>query len=220
MNSTTHDEENCGFHFNLEQFLNSRKKTKLIISEVAKKIQPGMSENQAALILNQKLDEHGFEKFWHPTKIRFNKNTIRSFRELSEEVILEKDDIYFIDVGPVFDNHEADYGETFVLGTDPKLVKLQNATKQIFDATQERWKQQKLSGNELYKFAEDEATKLGFKLNTNMYGHRLGDFPHALHYKGKLGELNFSPKSHLWVLEIHLIDENINRGAFFEDILI
>ena len=53
----------------------------------------------------------------------------------------------------------------------------------------------------------------------SMNGHRLGDFPHALHYKGKLSDFSEAPFPNLWVLEIHLIDEKINRGAFFEDIL-
>ena len=87
-------------------------------------------------------------------------------------------------------------------------------------ATQEAWKQDELTGVELYEFASNEAEKMNLKLNSNMYGHRLGDFPHALHYKGKLGNQDFFPLPHLWVLEIHVLDESLGRGAFFEDVLI
>lgn len=212
--------ENCGSGFNLELYLKSRAKAVQAVQSAAKKILPGMNEAQAVIILNHELESAGVEKFWHPTKFRINSNTTKNFRDLSDPVTLEQNDLFFIDIGPVFFDHEADYGETFTVGTDPRLSKLQDATKKIFYATQAAWKSNKLSGAQLYQFAEAEALKLNLKLNSNMYGHRLGDFPHAVHYKGKLGTLDFSPASHMWVLEIHLLDESINRGAFFEDILI
>lgn len=212
--------ENCGSHFDLELYLKARTKTIQAVRATAQKIQPGMNETDAVAILNLELDLIATEKFWHPTKFRINSNTIKSFRELSEEVILLKNDIFFIDIGPVFFEHEGDYGETFVVGNDPQLMNLQSAPQKIFNATQAEWKSKKLTGVELYSFAEAEAKKHNLKLNSNMYGHRLGDFPHALHHKGKLGSFEHSPKPHLWVLEIHVIDESINRGAFFEDILI
>lgn len=213
-------EENIGTSFNLTQYLEARAKTIQAVQETAKSILPGMNEAQCVAILNLELEKARVEKFWHPTKFRINANTTKSFREASEDLILKDQDLFFIDIGPVFYNHEGDYGETFVIGDDPKLLKLKSAAKDIFNSTQKVWKQNKLSGVELYEFATNEALKINLKLNTNMYGHRLGDFPHALHYKGKLGTLEFSPAPHLWVLEIHLLDESIGRGAFFEDILI
>lgn len=212
--------ENCGTEFNLELYLKARTKTIQALQLAAKQIRPGMNEAESLIVLNHELDQAGVEKFWHPTKFRINSNTTKSFRDISDEVVLEENDLFFIDIGPVFFNHEGDYGETFVVGIDERLTKLQTATKKVFYATQTAWKTNKLTGVELYEFATNEALKLELKLNSNMYGHRLGDFPHALHYKGKLGTLDFSPAPHLWVLEIHLIDESINRGAFFEDVLI
>jgi Xaa-Pro aminopeptidase len=212
--------ENYGIDFNLELYLKARAKTIQAVQATAKSIHPGMNEAESLIILNQELEQAGVEKFWHPTKFRINSNTTKSFRDISDDVILSENDLFFIDIGPVFFNHEGDYGETFVVGTQPRLTKLQNATKSIFNATQAQWKKNKLTGVELYEFATNEALKLDLLLKSNMYGHRLGDFPHALHYKGKLGALEISPTPHLWVLEIHLIDEAINRGAFFEDILI
>ena len=212
--------ENCGNQFKLELYLQARAKTIQAVQSASTKIFPGMNEAQSIAVLNHELDRAGVEKFWHPAKLRINSNTTKNFRDLSEEIVLGESDLFFIDIGPVFFNHEGDYGETFVVGTDPQLTKLKNATKKIFYSTQAAWKSGKLTGVELYKFAEQEALKVNLKLNSNMYGHRLGDFPHALHYKGKLGTLDFAPAAHLWVLEIHLIDESIHRGAFFEDILI
>lgn len=212
--------ENCGIDFNLELYLKARAQTILAVQTVAKKIHPGMNEAEAIVLLHDELDRAGVEKFWHPTKFRMNRNTTKNFRDISDDVELEENDLFFIDIGPVFFNHEGDYGETFVIGCDPRLIKLQAATKTVFDATQEAWKTNKFTGVELYDFASNEALKLNLSLNSNMYGHRLGDFPHAVHYKGKLGTQDTTVAPYLWVLEIHLIDESINRGAFFEDILI
>ncbi len=210
----------CGAEFNLADFLKARACAIEAVGETAQQILPGMNENQCHDILKKELTLKGVEKFWHPTKLRINSNTIKNFRDLSEEIRLTEDDLFFIDIGPVFYNHEADYGETFVIGSNPRLINLQRATKEIFYAAQTQWKEHNLTGHELYEFASCEAKKHNLKLNSNMYGHRLGDFPHALHYNGKLGDFKFTPIPHLWVLEIHLIDETINRGAFFEDILI
>ena len=217
---TTYPEENTGDQFNLDDYLKARVKTIAAVKATAEQIRPGMTEAEAIIVLNSELAKAGVENFWHPTKFRMNTNTIKSFREISEAVTLTESDSFFIDIGPVFFNHEADYGETFVLGNDPKLINLRNATKKIFTATQAAWKEYKWTGTELYQFAELEAKKYGLRLNTNLYGHRLGDFPHAVHFKGKLGTLEFAPAPHLWVLEVHVIDESIGRGAFFEDILI
>ncbi|MDD4976953.1 MAG: M24 family metallopeptidase [Bacteriovorax sp.] len=212
--------ENCGIDFDLELYLKARAKTVQAVQSAAAHIHPGMNEAESLIILNHELNQAGVEKFWHPTKFRIGSNTIKSFRDISDETVLLENDLFFIDIGPVFFNHEGDYGETFLVGSDARLEKLQAAPKQIFYATQAQWKAHKLTGVQLYEFAEQEALKLNLVLNTKMYGHRLGDFPHALHFKGKLGSLEISPAPHLWVLEIHLIDESTNRGAFFEDILI
>ncbi len=213
--------ENVGPNFNLELYLKAREKTITAVQKTAVRIVPGMTEHDGHSILQEELALMGVEKFWHPTKFRMNKNTTKSFRDLSDEgIVLQKNDVFFIDIGPVFYNHEGDYGETFFVGDDEIHEHLKNASKCVFQKTQQAWREKQLSGNELYNFASREAKKLGFTLNTRMYGHRLGDFPHALHFKGKLGEIETCPLPHLWVLEIHLLDEKNGLGAFFEDLLI
>ena len=76
-----------------------------------------------------------------------------------------------------------------------------------------------MSGYKLYDFAEKCAEEKGFQLNLNMYGHRIGDFPHALHYKGKLNTIDFEISQGLWVLEILLKHKTKEFGAFFEDVI-
>lgn len=212
--------ENCGEQFDLKKFQDARLLTMKIVEEVALCIKPGMAEKEAIDILNQKLVQNNFEKSWHPTKFRLGKNTLKSFREISEEVYLEENDMFFIDVGPVFFNHEADYGDTFVIGKNEEMLRLKNSAKIIFQKVENYWRENKVNGKELFAFADNEAKKLNYELNANMSGHRLGDFPHALYYKGGLFSIDITPAPNLWVLEIHIRDNELKRGAFFEDVLI
>lgn len=212
--------ESCGDHFNLEDYKRAQEKTKSVVADFAKTIKAGMNEKEARALLEKAMDDSGLEKRWHPTKFRMGPNTTKSFRDESEPYTILEDDIFFCDIGPVYYNHEGDYGETFTIGNNPRHKHLALACKTVFYNTQKVWKEKKLTGNDLYQFAEAEALKLNLRLNTNMYGHRLGDFPHAVHSREKLGNLDFPPTPNLWVLEIHLIDDELGLGAFFEDVLL
>ncbi|MBY0414460.1 MAG: M24 family metallopeptidase [Bdellovibrionales bacterium] len=211
--------EFCGDAFDLDQYLAAQEKTKQVVLNFSKKVIPGMKESSALTLLEQMLDESRLEKRWHPTKFRMGSNTTKNFRDESQDYILKEDDIFFADIGPVYNNHEGDYGETFTVGNGIRLKEIAAASKAIFLETQKTWKEKKLTGRSLYEYADQEAKKYKLKLNSNMYGHRLGDFPHAVHTRAKLGDLPFHPSPILWVLEIHVIDESLGVGAFYEDVL-
>ncbi len=211
---------NVGKSFNLDLFLKARELTIKAVHSVKEQVFIGMSEDEGHDLIDKTLDRLGASKKWHPNKFRIGQNTTKSFRERSEPNIkLQENDIYFIDIGPVWDGHEGDYGETFVTGSNNEFELIRNASKDVFTQTARVWKEQGLSGADLYDFAEDYALSLGYKLNKAMKGHRLGDFPHHLFYKGGMVELSDSPCENLWVLEIHLLSLDEDCGAFYEDIL-
>ena len=112
--------QNVGSNFNIDQYLIARELTKKSLRETAKKVNIGMTEQDIEKILLLELEKNQFLKFWHPTKIRMNTNTIKNFRDPSDLTKLNESDIYFIDIGPVFLDHEGDYGETFIIGNDKK----------------------------------------------------------------------------------------------------
>jgi methionine aminopeptidase len=207
-----------GDKFNLEIYLQTRDLTQKLCRELSKFIEPGMKEVEAHEIYRNLLIKNHVYQSWHPTKIRFGQNTLKSFRELSDDsVVLKESDLYFIDIGPIYLGHEGDYGETFSFNSTHQH--LQTASREIFDATQEEWRLTKKCGVELYEFAQNLSRKKGYQLNLSMDGHRLGDFPHGLIHKGGLGECEEETKPFAWVLEIHLIDVKEKMGAFYEDIL-
>lgn len=207
--------------FNLDDLLSARALTVEVVHSVAAQVQAGMKTEEVEAILTRELAERGITKLWHPSKVRLGANTTKSFRELNDDVILEEGDPFFLDIGPVYQDHEGDYGETFICGQDISgHSRLAHGVKQIFDVTKAAWQDDHLSGEALYQVAMNEATKLDLVLNPAMGGHRVGEFPHALHYKGQLLPYDSIPHSGLWILEILVVDPAKGRGAFYEDLLI
>ena len=64
-----------------------------------------------------------------------------------------------------------------------------------------------------------KALELGFVFNGGQDGHRIGDFPHHVHFRGGLAECEEVVVPNAWILEIHLWGPEKKYGAFFEDIL-
>ncbi|MAZ48018.1 MAG: hypothetical protein CME65_05615 [Halobacteriovoraceae bacterium] len=208
--------------FKLGDFLKARDKTVKLIDLTVSKLEEGMKEPDCIALLEKLMKDFGVEKKWHPTKFRIGSDTLKSFSEKSTDLPPLKDgEIFFIDIGPVWENYEGDYGQTFIFNqAKSEFSELASKAQQVFKYTKDQWVENNLSGTDLYKSAEKYSETLGVKLNMNMGGHRLGDFPHHLFYRGDLAEINEAPVDNLWVLEILIADQKLNRGAFFEDILI
>lgn len=207
--------------FNLETYMEARKLAQKIVLLTASQFDVGMTEDDGMRILDELCDNFGVERKWHPHKFRIGKNTIKSFREKSEkDVVLQENDIYFIDIGLVINGHEGDYGQTFTVGQNIEYANCQKACREVFYELQDLWKKEDLSGEDLYKKGEELAKSKGYILNPKMDGHRLGDYPHGLFYKGSLSNFDKKPVENLWVLEVLIRHPEKDFGAFFEDILI
>lgn len=207
-------------HFDLETYLEARKIARRISLLCATHIEAGMSEKQGLEIIDELFKMHKIEKSWHPYKFRVGKNTLKAFREKSDSnEILKEEDIFFLDIGPVIQGHEADIGHTYTVGQNKEYAHIQKTVREIFDELQEFWKNNDISGAELYEKAQKITRAKGYELNPKMQGHRLGEFPHAVHYKGKLSDFEKKPIENLWVLELLIRHPEKEFGAFHEDIL-
>ncbi len=210
--------ERCKPDFSVEAAKRARAKTWLAVHELAKLIYPGMVEEEAQKLCQAKLAELGAEKNWHRVYVRFGKNTIKHYGVPSEPgVQLDENDLFYLDIGPVWDGYEGDAGDTFSVGSDPEHRRCAEDCRVIFDLTARAWKEQNLSGKSLYDFAEAEAKRRGWVLNLEVNGHRLSDFPHALYFKGSMTDADFALEPHLWVLEIQIRHPDREFGAFYED---
>jgi hypothetical protein len=91
-------------------------------------IAPGLGERQASdAIRDLAADMFGTERWWHKRIVRAGPNTLQPYRENPPDRVMTADDIVFCDFGPIFEEWEADFGRTFVLGDDPVKIALRDA---------------------------------------------------------------------------------------------
>lgn len=208
-------------NFSFEMFFEIRAKTLEAVKRISERVYVGMLEEEANEMAKSILQEMGTRQGWHKPFVRFGSNTVKTFGAPSESGIqLKENDIYFIDIGPVWQGYEGDAGDTFVTGNDSELLRCSRDVKQIFEIVAHQWKTSKISGQELYQFAEQTAREKGWTLNLDLSGHRLSDFPHEAYYDGSLAAVPFHPSPQLWVLEIQIRHPEKLFGAFFEDLLL
>lgn len=198
-----------------------REKTWKAVKTIATFIQPGMTEKEAIKKANEYLASQGVKKFWHKTHIRFGRSTVLSFDDpYHEQVVLKENDIFFIDIGPVWNNVESDCGDTFVVGNDQRYLQIKQDVKILFDRVKLLWHEEKLKGTELYRFAQNEVAKMGYLLYPSyVKGHRLSEFSHQKYTTIGMADLDFYPSEKRWVLELQICDKSLTFGAFYEDLL-
>jgi Xaa-Pro aminopeptidase len=217
-----HDLEKVGLSFDTEKMMTVRDMTRAAIHEIAARVAPGMVEEDAVEMARDLLADRGMLRGWHDVYVRFGTNTTKTFGAASDPgVVLGADDIFLIDIGPVFEQWEGDGGDTFVTGTDPDKARCARDARALFHTVRKTWERDGATGRALYDFAIEEARRLGWELNMDLSGHRISEFPHEAHYPGPMAEIDFTPSSGpIWVLEIHIRHPTERYGAFFEDMLL
>lgn len=214
------DLEKVGPRYSLDGMLAAREQSVRAVTAIASQLKVGMTTAQALEMAAQTLQAMGASHTWHPTYIRFGDDTVRTPRQgIDLQRVLRNTDIVVVDVGPVWDGYEGDYGDTFVFGQHELHHVCVKALHEVFDETRQAWGHG-LTGRELYDFAERSAQAKGWQLERNLAGHRIADFPHVLYGQDKLAEVEIVPSEVVWVLEIQLCHPSEPVGAFFEDILI
>jgi Xaa-Pro aminopeptidase len=209
-----------GKDFSADSMQHARVMTWKVVDEVAKQIRPGMRESEANAICKTVLHELGMERIWHPILIRFGENTLKKFNERSDgDPQLAENDIFFVDLGVVWDHHEGDAGASYVVGNDAEMKACAEAVKTIFDEVEHHWRTTGAGGTALYEYAAQRAEALGWRLNGDIKGHRVSDFPHAIYKAGNLGDFDERPDASLWILEIQIAHLTRPFGAFYEDLL-
>ncbi|KAI9746720.1 MAG: hypothetical protein M1818_000435 [Claussenomyces sp. TS43310] len=196
-------------------------------------IRPGVSEKA----LSQEIHElgtkrHGIKTHWHKRVIRSGPNTLMPYDENPPDRIIQPDDILFVDLGPVFEAWEADFGRTFVLGDDSIKKKLRDALEPTWNTVKSRFRENPdMTGQELYAIACDEAQQAGWEFGGHLAGHLVGCFPHeriprdkiSLYIvqanKERMSRLDGDGQKRHWILEIHLVDRARQIGGFYEQLL-
>lgn len=212
--------EAVGARFDPVSMRRARERSWAALHGIRERMCPGISEAEAKLAAAEVFEELGCERLWHPPLIRIGPNTTLTYRQRSDpNVRLGENDHYFIDLGLVFDGHEGDVGDTFVQGHAPQQLACAEAARELFRQVAATWRDEGLSGRALYAFARERAKAMGWRLNHAVRGHRVSDYPHAVHQAGDLGELDQIPAAGLWILEIQIAHPDQPFGAFYEDLL-
>ncbi len=214
-------DETVGEEFSVELLQQARDKTLQVIEEAASLMKPGTTESEAKALILEIQTRLGGPKNWHPPQVRFGVNSVLGFNEKpTEGVALGENDIYFFDIGPIFSAHEGDVGRTFTLGKNPEFERCRVDVEAIWNEVRAHWREHRVAGPDLYKFAEERARARGWKLSVqNANGHRIADFPHAARGRGSIEGFPASPAPNRWILEIQIRHPEKPFGAFFEDLL-
>jgi Xaa-Pro aminopeptidase len=198
-----------------------------------KLIRPGVTEtklNEEIFALAGRM--YGVDTYWHKRIVRAGRNTLAPYDENPPDLTLGEDDIVFLDLGPVFEKWEADFGRTFVLGSDPLKLKLRDDIADAFRAGKRYFQNHPdITANELFAFAERAAKERGWEFGGRIAGHLIGQFPHEripqdkiTHYvhpqnPRRMREPDAEGKERHWILEIHFVDRAREIGGFYEELL-
>jgi Xaa-Pro dipeptidase len=176
--------------------------------------------------------EFGVQKHWHKRIVRAGANTLAPYDENPPDLLVGEDDIVFLDLGPVFEEWEADFGRTFVLGSDPAKLKLQSDIATAFAEGKAHFNAHPdITAAELYRFAQELARKHGWEYGGPIAGHLLGQFPHEripgdmvslyVHPDNpvRMRDLDANGQERHWILEIHFVDRARGIGGFYEELL-
>ena len=196
-------------------------------------ISPGKSEaelNEDVFKLADKL--YGIKKYWHKRIVRSGVNTLLPYDENPPNLLIQEDDILFLDFGPILEEWEADFGRTYVIGTDPHKHQLKDAIEAAWHEAKEWFHQQNsLTGAEYWYYIVDLAKKYGYVYGGQLAGHLIGHFPHerlnpndyGLYVHPENPNDMFLPDANgnkrEWILEIHFVDRERQIGGFFEQLL-
>ena len=118
------DFEAVGEAFDADKMFEQRDRTREVIGAIAAAVRPGMVEEDAVAMAKAMLAKRKMLRGWHDVYVRFGTNTTKTFGAASDPgIVLGDDDIFLIDVGPVFEKWEGDGGDTFVTGDDPDMAR-------------------------------------------------------------------------------------------------
>lgn len=198
-------------------------------------VMAGKSERELnAEVFDIAFELFGIKKYWHKRIVRAGKNTLLPYKENPPDLILKNDDILFFDFGPVFDEWEADFGRTYVIGNDNTKLKLKKDCELAWQEGQTYYQKNKmhLTGADFFNYTKELASKYNWEYGNHHCGHLIGNFPHEtligeelINYIHPENTTLMSAKDkngneRFWIYEIHFINKDLEIGGFFEQLLI
>lgn len=210
-------------------------KARALFAEVESRglVRAGISEKTLnAEVYKLALEMYGIKKYWHKRIVRAGPNTLHPYQENPPDLVIRTDDILFFDFGPVFEEWEADFGRTYVLGTDEYKLRIQREIEECWQIGRAHFAAEPdITGAAMYEFITTLARERGWEYPQVHCGHLIGNFPHEkihgeevqnyLHPENqkRLRDPDSGGRPRDWILEIHFIDRRRQIGGFFEQLL-
>ena len=218
------------------RLLDAQNKAVALFAEVESRglIAAGRAEREVSDAIRDLANEmFDVKRFWHKRIVRSGPNTLQPYRQNPPDRVIAADDIVFADFGPIFEEWEADFGRTFVLGDDPVKHRLRDDLPRVFAAGRRVFESRPdVTGEQLY--ARGRPADRGGRLGVRRRRTRAtwsGEFPHEK-IDGDDIESYIAPGSTArcaaptrtgqqchWILEIHLVDRERGFGGFHEELL-
>jgi Xaa-Pro dipeptidase len=215
--------------------LDAQRKAQALFAEIQIQslIRPGAKEseiNESVYALAGSM--YGISRYWHKRIVRSGRNTLAPYDENPPDLTVSEDDIVFLDLGPVFEEWEADFGRTYVVGNDPRKHKLCRDIEEAFASGKQYFQEHpEITGAELYAHAQRLAAQAGWEYGGPIAGHLIGIFPHEkipgdkitlyVHPKNynRMRLPDASGRKRHWIFEIHFVDRARQIGGFYEELL-
>ena len=217
------------------ELLVAQRKAKPLFAEIQAQslIRPGAREseiNESVYALARSMYE--ISRCWHKRIVRAGRNTLAPYDENPPDLTVGEDDIVFLDFGPVFEEWEADFGRTYVVGDDPLKHRLRPDIEEAFASGKQYFHEHpEITAAELYAHAQQLAGRAGWEYGGPIAGHLIGIFPHEK-IAGDKVTLYVHPENHNrmrmpdasgrkrhWILEIHFVNRARQIGGFYEELL-
>ncbi|MCA2293622.1 M24 family metallopeptidase [Mycobacterium avium] len=219
----------------VRRLLDAQDKAAQLFDEIERRgmIRPGVAERQLSDEIHDLAGAmFGVRQHWHRRIVRAGPNTLQPFQERPPDRTIAADDIVFLDLGPVFEEWEADFGRTFLLGDDPHKKAVRDALPRVWQAGRDHFAgHPDVTGAELFDAVVAVARAEGFEWGSHIAGHLIGEFAHKK-IAGPGIEWYIMPGSDKpmrrtdprgrtchWILEIHLVDPRRGFGGFYEQLL-
>lgn len=215
--------------------------------EIARILRPGMTEKQAADLLDTYLKDHGVKNFlhysfaWFGDRSRFD-GCQNYLDYLPSNRILKEDDVVILDTAPVFEGYPGDIGYSFCMSENIEFNKSMDTLLYFREKIRSLFEQINITGSEIYEIVDDEMRKRNYdnihaKYPLGILGHRMHPMPHenfpailkpfswqaywSVINKGfateTLGDYHESNLDGLWAIEPHLGCDGF--GVKFEEML-
>lgn len=219
----------------VERLRDAQAKAAALFGEIERRgmVRPGVGERQLSdEIRDLAADMFGVTRHWHRRVVRAGENSLLPFHADPPDRVMADDDIAYLDLGPIFEEWEADFGRTFVLGEDPDKLALRDALPRVWRAGRTFFEANAdITGAQLYEHVVGLAQAEGFEFGAPIAGHLLGEFPHKK-ISGDEARFYVAPGSDEpmrrtdptgrvchWILEVHLANRARGFGGFYEQLL-